>query len=251
MRHHPRPFKRSTYARRLASAAATASTLGLGLALRLGLGLGLGLGLLATPASAAETRAPALPLAISASAADAALQLFNRAAAGQDAVLDQALLQWQALAAADPGNPAPRAYLGALTSMQARATWLPWRKISYADDGLALIDKALAQLSPAHDRLQFLGVPISLQLRWVAASTFNSLPALFNRADRGARLMDDLLKSPLLVTAPACFKAAVWLSAGKGAAKAGRLEEARQWLGKAAASGAPQAAEAQLRLKAI
>ena len=74
---------------------------------------------------------------------------------------------------------------------------------------------------------------------------------MFNRHERGARLLDEVLKSPLFDAAPAGFKASVWLRAGLEAQKAQRTDEARQWLQKAAASGAPQAAAAQARLKAL
>lgn len=181
----------------------------------------------------------------------AALAQFSRAVAGDDSAVDAALAQWRALMAADPAQPVWRAYAGAATAMQARSTLLPWKKMAYADDGLALIDKALAQLGPAHDSQLVGGVPASLRVRFTAASTFNALPAMFNRGDRGARLMDGLLKSPLLAAAPLAFRGAVWLSAADDAARAQRADESRQWLQKLAASGAPQAAAAQARLKAL
>ena len=194
----------------------------------------------ATPATPADTVAHA-----------AALAQFNRAVAGDDGAVDGALAHYRALMAAEPAQPVWRAYAGAATAMQARSTLLPWKKMAYADDGLALIDKALAQLSPAHDSQWVGGVPASLRVRFTAAATFNALPAMFNRGDRGARLMDELLKSPLLAAAPLAFRGAVWLSAADDAARAQRADESRQWLHKLAASGAPQAATAQARLKAL
>lgn len=203
----------------------------------------------AAPARAAEATATAQTPAADAQAA--ALALFNRAAAGDDSAVDGALAQYRALMAADPAQPVWRAHAGAVTAMQARSTLLPWKKLAYVDDGLALIDKALAQLSPAHDSQRVGGVPASLLVRFTAAGTFNALPAMFNRGDRGARLMDELLKSPLLAAAPLAFRGAVWLSAADDAARAQRADESRQWLHKLAASGAPQAPAAQARLKAL
>jgi TPR repeat protein len=213
---------------------------------------------LSLPARSADQASPA-PHALPATSPSAGLSTaeaeaiaqFNRAAAGQDAAVEPALAFWRARSAADPVNPVPRAFTGALTSMQARSTLLPWRKMSHVDDGLALLDKALAQLTPAHEVQRFNGVPASLQVRFVAASTFCSLPAMFNRGDRGAKLLDDVLKSPLFDSTPAGFKAAVWLRAGDNAVQAGNKDSARQWLSKAADSGTPQAADAQARLKAL
>jgi hypothetical protein len=200
------------------------------------------------PHAAATALTPAVPTDGSYAAA---LAQFNRAVGGDDAAIEGALSQWRKLLDAEPGNPALRAYTGASTAMQARTTVFPWKKMAHADDGLAMIDKALAQLTPAHDTQLLGGVPVSLLVRFTAAGTFNALPAMFNRADRGARLMDDLLKHPMLGAAPLGFQGAVWLRAADDAARAQRTDEARRWLQKLAASGAPQAATAQSRLKAL
>ena len=53
---------------------------------------------------------------------------------------------------------------------------------------------------------------------------------MFNRGERGARLLDAVLKSPLLADAPLPFRASVWLRAADSAASAQRTDEARQWL---------------------
>ena len=45
--------------------------------------------------------------------------------------------------------------------------------------------------------------------------------------------------------------ASVWLRAADSAASAQRADEARQWLQRVASSGAPQAGQAQARLKAL
>ena len=214
----------------------------------------------ADPADVAEAPAAATTPATAALAAGlpdrsaahaAALAQFSRAVAGDNGAVDAALAQWRALMAAVPAQPVWRAYAGAATSLQARNTLLPCKKLTYADDGLALIDKALSQLNPVHDRQLVDGVPVSLLVRFTAQGTFNALPAMFNRGDRGHRLMDGLLKSPLLAAAPLAFRGAVWLRAADDAARAQRTEDARQWLHKLAASGAPQAGAAQARLKVL
>src|SRR5438045_1017958 len=77
----------------------------------------------------------------------------------------------------DPANPVRLAYAGAATSMKARDAMLPWKKMSYAEDGLAQVDKALSLLQPAHDAPLQNHTPGSLETRFVAASTFLSMPA--------------------------------------------------------------------------
>lgn len=210
-------------------------------------------GLHATAADAPAAAAPGTAATAPADAAryTAALAVFNRALAGDEAAIAPAAAQFTALMAANPAQPVYRAQAGAATSMLANTTLLPWKKMGHAEDGLALLDKALAQLTPAHDTQRVGGVPASLVVRFTAASTFSALPALFNRGDRGARLLDDMLKSPLLADAPLGFRASVWLRAADSASSAGRGDEARQWLQRVASSGAPQAAAAQARLKAL
>lgn len=139
----------------------------------------------------------------------AALARFDQAGASNHDAIEDAATRLTALSAARPADPVLRAYAGAAVSMRALTTRLPWRKMSHTEDGLALIDKALAQLGPAHDTPLHRGVPASLETRFIAASTFLSLPAMFNRQDRGRRLLDDVRNSPLLAQSPAGFQAVV------------------------------------------
>jgi hypothetical protein len=172
-----------------------------------------------------------------------AQQHFLAAADGNSAHIEPAAEQYTALSAADPSDPVLRAYAGAATSMRANTTMLPWRKMSYAEDGLAQIDKALAQLGAAQERAASpAGVPVALEVRYVAASTFLALPGLFNRGARGEQLLAQVLAAPALAQAPAGFQATVWLYAGRHAVKNGKRDEARQWLQRAADSGVTQQA---------
>jgi hypothetical protein len=93
--------------------------------------------------------------------------------------------------------------------MLATTTWLPWKKLSYAEDGLARLDKALALLTPTNGTALTHGVPTALSVKLVAANTFLAVPGFMNRHDRGERLLNQVLSDPLLVSAPAEFRAAV------------------------------------------
>lgn len=198
--------------------------------------------------------ATATPVATAADADagfNAAFARFTSIKPGDEAAIDDAAHQFGKLLAATPTDPVLRAYAGASTSMRATTTMLPWKKMGHAEDGLALIDKALAQLTPAHDAPSHQGVAASLQVKFVAANTFLALPAMFNRGERGHKLLDDVLKSPLFEAAPAGFKASVWLRAGQQAQTDQQPAQARQWYEKAAASGTPQATVARSRLQAL
>lgn len=208
---------------------------------------------LALLGSAALSLAPLAPQRAYAAAElvafDAAIQQFQRATGGDEEAIDAAARQFGALSLADPSDPVLLAYAGAATALQATTTFLPWRKMSYAEDGLARLDKALALLSPAHDQPLHRGTPASLETRFVAANTFLALPAMFNRRQRGAKLLGDVLNSPFFAAAPLAFRGAVWMRAGIEAAKDARGDDARRWFGEVVRNGAPQAAAARARLE--
>jgi hypothetical protein len=210
--------------------------------------------LLATQAAALMAGAIVATAPPPARAADAptfaaAIAEFDRALGGDEAAIAPAAERLSKLSAAEPTDPVLRAYAGAATAMRARTTMLPWKKMGHAEDGLALLDKALAQLTPAHDAPLYRGVPASLEARLTAATTFLAMPSMFNRHARGLKLLEEVTASPLLEGAPLRFKGAVWMRAAQEALKAEDKTAARDWFGKVAASGAPQAADAQARLK--
>ncbi len=179
----------------------------------------------------------------------AALAEFQRALGGQPSAIEPAADQFSKLSKEEPANPVLRAYAGAATAMRASTTLLPWKKLNHAEDGLAQVDKALAQLTPAHDAPLYRHVPASLEVRFTAAGTFLAMPPMFNRHERGLKLLDEVAKSPLMASAPPPFQGVVWMRAGQEAAKAQRTAEARDWFKKVSTSGAPQAPAAQARLK--
>ncbi len=182
---------------------------------------------------------------------DPAFQLFSQASGGDEAAIDKAADGFEALLKAEPSNPVLMAYFGAATSMKATTTMLPWRKMSFAEDGMAALDKALALLSPTHDAVVQHQTPGSLEVRFVAASTFLAVPGFMNRGARGAKLLGEVLASPLLATAPAGFQGSVWMLAAKQAVKNKRSDEARNYLNQVIKANAPQAPAAREQLKAL
>lgn len=179
---------------------------------------------------------------------EAASQQFTVAQAGDGAAIADALERFRALSQAEPGNPVLLAYTGAATAMQARTTVLPWKKMSYAEDGLAQIDKALAMLGPADDAPLQRGTPGSLETRFIAASTFLSMPSMFHRGARGAALLAEVQASPVFAGSPAGFQGVVLLRAADHAIEERRPDDARRLLQQVVDRGMPQAAAARERL---
>lgn len=180
-----------------------------------------------------------------------AFQLFNQASAGDRAAVDAAADAFDALLQAEPSSPVLMAYSGASTAMKARTTMLPWKKMGFAEDGLAMLDKSLALLTPAHDAIGQHGTPASLETRFVAASTFLAVPDFMHRGARGSALLAEVLASPLFAQAPLPFQATVWMQAGRQAAKESRMAEARRFFEQVVQRGAPQAEQARAALQGL
>lgn len=179
-----------------------------------------------------------------------AFELFTQASAGQGSP-EAAAQAFAALHAQEPANPVLLAYQGAATAMQARGTLLPWKKMGYAEDGLALLDKALALLAARHATPLQHGTPGTLEVKFTAASTFLAVPGFMNRRERGQKLLDEVLASPLLAQAPLAFRGSVWMAAADAAARSDQPAQARRWLDQVVHAQAPQAARAQTRLKEL
>lgn len=201
--------------------------------------------LIAAAALALTTQAWAVP--------DAQFQpvfrVFLQANGGDTAQIDKAADGFAALLKAEPANPVLMAYAGAATSLKANTTMLPWRKLSFAEDGLGLIDKALAMLTPAHDAPIQQRTPGTLDVRFVAASTFLAVPGFMNRRARGLKLLDEIMTSALWREVNPDFRGAVLLRAGKAALEDKRADDARKYLNQVIAIGAPVADEARALLK--
>lgn len=135
--------------------------------------------------------------------------VFLKAADGDKSAVDGAADAFAALLKAEPTNPVLLAYSGAATSMKATTTFLPWKMMAHAEEGLAQIDKALALLTPVHNAPLQRGTPAVLEVKLVAANTFMAVPGFMNRKERGERLLKEVLTSPLLASAPAEFRASV------------------------------------------
>ena len=119
--------------------------------------------LVASPPAAAQAGAAPGASQLADPEVAAALARFDEAGAGDHAAIEDAAERLARLSATRPADPVLRAYAGAALAMRALTTRLPWRTMSHTEDGLALVDKALAQLGPVHEAPLYRGVPASLK----------------------------------------------------------------------------------------
>ena len=180
---------------------------------------------------------------------DSAFRHFLVASSGDKSAVDPAADEFDALLKAEPANPVLMAYAGAAGAMRAGTTSLPWKKMGFAEDGMALLDKSLAMLTPAHDAPIQHGTPGSLEVRFVAANAFLAVPPFMNRAARGSKLLNEVLASPLFEKAPLPFQGNVWMRAAALAAKEQRTDDAQRYLNEVISRNAPQAEKARALLK--
>ena len=180
---------------------------------------------------------------------DNAFRHFIVASGGDTSAVEPAADEFAALLEAEPANPVLMAYAGATGALRAGTTLMPGKKMGYAEDGLALLDKSLAMLNPAHDAPIQHGTPGSLEVRFVAANTFLAVPPFMNRAARGAKLLAEVLASPLFAAAPLPFKGSVWMRAAALATKEQRTADAQRFLNEVISRNAPQADKARALLK--
>ena len=183
---------------------------------------------------------------------ESAIQEFRTQAAGDSTAAAQTAEQLNQLVTRHASDPRLLAYAGAATARRATTTMLPWKKMGYAEDGLAQLDKALSLLKPEHDQPQDGGAAVALETRLVAANTFLALPGMFNRGARGEKLLGQVLQHPQLAASPAGFRSsAVFWLAGTHARKNDRIDEARRYFERVLALGSVEAVKAQAELQQL
>lgn len=200
--------------------------------------------ILGSAAAFASTLATAAPKEVAPQGFVEARQQFLAGVAGDGKARDAAMATFAQLAAANPGHPLLAAYAGSATSLAGRDAMMPWNKMKYSEDGADTIEKALAQLTPAHDEALFQGSPESVETRMVAATTLLALPDFMNRRAAGKRALDAALKSPVFEQAPLPVRARLYALAAKAAAADKRAPDEAAYL-KQLVQLAPQAPEGQ------
>ena len=180
-----------------------------------------------------------------------AVQLVQRAAAGDARAVEPAVAAFEKLVSADPSQPLYEAYLGSATGMKAREAWMPWTKLKYAEAALDHVDHALQTLTPAHDRQLVRGAPVGVETRIVAARLYLRTPdEFFHRRAAGRKLIAEVLARPDFAAVPAPLRATAYLAAAEAARGEHADEELahlKQAVALAPASLAADAARARLK----
>lgn len=146
----------------------------------------------------------------------------------------------------EPGNPLVMAYSGAATSKLAITTLLPWKKMSYAEEGLATLDKALQLLSKEKNP-----AAVEIEVKFVAAVTFLAVPDFMNRSSKGQQLLQEAAEHSQINQAELNLRAAIWLRAAQLAIAQKQTQQARKYLEQITPLPTPQAQQAQTLLKGL
>ena len=178
----------------------------------------------------------------------AAFQQFTAPGSGNE---EKAATAFNDLLKQEPGSPLLMAYAGASTGKLATTTIFPWKKMAFAEEGMAMLEKAL-QLAASNENAQSHGsTPALLEVKFVAANTFLAVPAFMNRGPRGIKLLNEVLEHKQLEKSEPGFRGAVLMRAASLATEQKRSEDAKRYLNEVIQLKAPQADAAKAMLKGI
>ncbi|MFZ6710149.1 hypothetical protein [Undibacterium sp. TC9W] len=142
----------------------------------------------------------------------------------------------------EPGNPLLMSYAGAATAKSSLDKFAKGEKTTALEDGTAMVEQALqlADNSPAMHG----SVPVALEVRFVAASTYLAVPKIMNRHDKGEQLLKDVIDAQQFAQTDVNFRGAVWMRAATLAVEKNRADEAKKYLNEIVKNNAQQAQKA-------
>jgi hypothetical protein len=158
---------------------------------------------------------------------------------------------FSALLKKEPGNPLLMAYAGSATSSLATTTYFPWKKMSYAEEGMAMLDKALQLVAVSDGSAMHGATPVQLEVKFAALNTFLAVPGFMNRGPRGEKLLSEILAHKQFEQAALGFRGAVWMRAARLALEQKRLDDAKRFFNEVIQNAAPQAEAAKALLKGV
>ncbi|WP_445362098.1 hypothetical protein ACJJIQ_12915 [Microbulbifer sp. ANSA003] len=184
----------------------------------------------------------ALNLGVSVSsfaAQDAKMEdLYQKAAAQGGTAIEESYEAFKTLQKDNPSDPIVLFYLGASETLMAKESWLPWRKVSYAENGIARMDKALTIIEEMENPgRSSQGMPQDLLLKGIAATTFTKVPKFFNSFDRGFELYHELMGDPRMGYMPPDATHWIYCGALQAAELEGDKELVNLWGAKAESHG--------------
>ncbi|ELA8169398.1 hypothetical protein HYO42_04875 [Vibrio parahaemolyticus] len=164
------------------------------------------------------------------------LTRFNQAAQGDTGLVDTVHDELSQLVQKQGATPVTLVYLGSSETLQGRDAFMPWNKMKFTERGLATIQKGLDLMAnqpmPIQEQQRLQGLPEYQLATAIAATTYTSLPDMFNHFERGYELYLTLLDEPSFNQQPFAATAWVYLYAIEAALRAEDMEQAQKWLAK-------------------
>ncbi|MFZ6731078.1 hypothetical protein ACO0LG_04055 [Undibacterium sp. Ji42W] len=149
----------------------------------------------------------------------------------------------------EPGNPLLRSYAGAAIAKSSLDKLAKGEKATALEDGTTMVEKAL-RLSNDSQTMHG-SVPVALEVRFVAASTYLAMPKIMNRHDKGEQLLKDVIDAQQFAQIDVNFRGAVWMRAATLAEEKNRADEAKKYLNEIVKNNAPQAQKAAQLLQTL
>ncbi|MDK9760160.1 hypothetical protein KIV40_33940 [Vibrio sp. D173a] len=163
-----------------------------------------------------------------------ALSMYNQAAQGDEDMVEAAHDALQSILDKEGATPLTLVYLGSTGTLQGRDAFLPWNKMKYVEKGLATIDKSLTLLNsierPVAEQARVQGLPEAYLTRAMAATTYTSLPDMFNHFERGYDLYLDLLSEEEFSHQKFAATAWIYRYAITASIRAEDFAQAQSWL---------------------
>lgn len=153
---------------------------------------------------------------------------FMQARAGDSSATDKAEITFGRLSVGNPGDPLARAYHGAALTLQGRDAWMPWTKMKKVEQGLAQLDKALAQITAAQEQSPAGQLSAAMETRMTAIGTFIALPGMFHRLESARAVIKQTLNHPGFAMVPKAQQAQIYSWAAEAAEKSGEKSEAER-----------------------
>ncbi len=133
-------------------------------------------------------------------------------------------------------------YAGAATAKSSLEKIAISDKTKALENGTALVEQAL-QLA-GNSQAMHGTVPVAMEVRFVAASTFLAVPPVMNRKQQGEQLLNEVLDAQQFAQTDLNFRGAVWLRAATLAMEQQRADDAKKYLNEILKNNAPQSRKA-------
>ncbi|WP_163131955.1 hypothetical protein [Agarivorans sp. Alg241-V36] len=165
----------------------------------------------------------------SASINEQQLATYYQATQGDYSQLDTLYKELQQAHQQQPSDPWTLFYLGGTETLKGDDAWMPWSKMSYTEDGLARMNKALNMISEQQWQQQYRHLPQAIFMQATAAVTYTRVPDFFNYQDQGMQLFKQVLNDQRFLQSPAPATSWVYRFAIEAALNNQQPALAEQW----------------------